>query len=175
MLKPAQVVPRKQVEQDEPEARLVPLETGQDRRRRYVLASTFPRRLPLPKPKLTNNAMQSVTLPTTGAPSSAVRSGSGMRRRRRCVLPSTSSQFLPILLPEDVDTALLLALQYYLHYFCPEQPDLKWENEEVRQVRRLFSSPPGLALILDYSKRPSTATPSSSGSTAASTASALTP
>ncbi|GAA6041810.1 hypothetical protein JCM8097_007172 [Rhodosporidiobolus ruineniae] len=24
--------------------------------------------------------------------------------------------------------------EYYLHYFCPEQPDLNWENEETRQA-----------------------------------------
>ncbi|KAK4046228.1 hypothetical protein OIO90_006620 [Microbotryomycetes sp. JL221] len=24
--------------------------------------------------------------------------------------------------------------EYYLHFFCPEQPDLNWENEEVRQT-----------------------------------------
>lgn len=23
--------------------------------------------------------------------------------------------------------------EYYLHYFCPEQPDLNWENPEVRE------------------------------------------
>lgn len=24
--------------------------------------------------------------------------------------------------------------EYYLHYFCPEQPDLNWEKEEVRKA-----------------------------------------
>lgn len=24
--------------------------------------------------------------------------------------------------------------EYYLHLFCPEQPDLNWENEETRKA-----------------------------------------
>lgn len=67
--------------------------------------------------------MAFVRLLATGEAFSAGAFGNGTKRRRRYVEIRDVFRWLRSFLS-----------QYYLHIFAPEQPDLNWENPEVRKA-----------------------------------------